>query len=60
MESRREEQEIASLHVIEQIARMTNSHEHEADGRDAIDTLDLLIAKARSIVHSDPHEAIRD
>lgn len=54
MESLEEEQEIAALRAIRQIARMTNSHEAEADGQDAIDVLDRLIGKARQILGGDP------
>jgi len=50
MESVEEEQEIASFHLIKQIARMTAYKVNDAtDWQDAVDTLNGLIRSAKRI-----------
>ena len=52
MESHEEEQEIAALVLVKQIARMTRYKPNDTnDYQDALDTLNSLIQQARKIVN---------
>lgn len=50
MESRTEEQEIASLQLVKRMARMTRYRGIPAELEDATETLNRLIASAQAIL----------